>query len=244
MPIIDAHQHIGSCQSFLIDTSRAQLMDAVKRAGVDKFLLMPFPGNPDPFKENEGIAALRDETKGKVFGITAVNPIVHGIEKTLEEIDRTVKSFDFRAVKIHTIGWSLFPFSPLAEQMIKKAEDLGVPVMVHTGQSLFAKPSHVDAVAKKFPNVTFILAHMGWVTDAAEAITVGVNNKNVVVETSWSTTYDIDYAIKTLGADRVMIGSDLPSNMSVEIEKIKNLELSATIREKVLGGNAARVFKI
>ena len=35
--------------------------------------------------------------------------------------------------------------------MIEKARELNVPVMVHTGGSLFASPVHVEGVAAKYP---------------------------------------------------------------------------------------------
>ena len=47
-----------------------------------------------------------------------------------------------------------------------------------------------------------------------------------------------------LGADRVMMGSDLPSNTSTELEKVRSLGLTATQERKVLGETASRVFKI
>lgn len=244
MSIVDAHQHLGPCDHFLLSNKKEEVVHANKKAKVDKYLVMPFPGNPDPFKEHDNISKLADESGGKVYGITAINPIKYGQRKALQEIERTVNSLSFRCIKIHTIAWGLFPFNPLAVKMIEKAQELKVPVMVHTGGSLFASPIHVDAVASKFPDVNFILAHMGWIHHAAEAINVASRNPNVYVETSWSAGYDIKGAIDTIGVDRVMMGSDLPSNTSVEVEKIKSLGLTASQERKVLGENAKRVFRL
>jgi len=242
--IIDAHQHLGVCDHFLLTNKKEQVLHANKKAKIDKCLMMPFPGSPDPFKEHDNISKMGDRAGGKVFGITAINPIKYGDRRALEEIERTVKSLSFRCVKIHTIAWGLFPFSPLAMKMIEKAQELNVPVMVHTGGSLFANPVHVDAVASKFPDVKFVLAHMGWIHQAPEAIDVARRNQNVYLETSWSAGYDIRGAIDAIGEDRVMMGSDLPDNTTSEIEKIRSLGLTGSQERKVLAENAARVFRI
>src|SRR5206468_12163625 len=52
--------------------------------------------------------------------------------------------------------------------LYEKAQELGVPVMVHTGTSIFPEarnkygdPMALDDVAVDFPNLTLILAHGG-----------------------------------------------------------------------------------
>jgi len=242
--IVDAHHHLGTCDHFLTDSKKSDVMKAMSNAKVDKFLLMPFPGSPDPIAEHNRIGKLADETSGRACGITAINPIKYGVKSALQEIDRTVKSMSFKCVKIHTIAWGLFPFNPIAEKIIERAQELKVPVMVHTGGSLFSSPIHVEGVARKYPDVTFVLAHMGWIMHAAEAINVAKNNSNVYVETSWSTGYDIKGAVETLGADRVMMGSDLPTNIATEVTKIRSLGLTKLEERKVLGETAQRVFRL
>ena len=55
---------------------------------------------------------------------------------------------------------------------------------------------------------------------------------------------DIRWMIDTIGADRVMLGADLPSNVPVEYAKYKALDLAPEVYEKVLGGTAIDVFKL
>ena len=50
--------------------------------------------------------------------------------------------------------------------------------------------------------------------------------------------------IENIGADRVMLGADLPSNVPVEYAKYKALELAPEVYDKVLGGTAIDVFKL
>jgi predicted TIM-barrel fold metal-dependent hydrolase len=53
---------------------------------------------------------------------------------------------------------------------------------------------------------------------------------------------DIRWMISTIGPDRVMMGSDLPSNVPVEVAKYKALELDPKVYARVMGGNAVEVF--
>ncbi len=50
--------------------------------------------------------------------------------------------------------------------------------------------------------------------------------------------------ISTIGADRVMMGADLPSNVPVEIAKFKALDLEPDVYAQVMGKTAIDVFKL
>lgn len=56
----------------------------------------------------------------------------------------------------------------------------------------------------------------------------------------------IDNLVKTVGVDRVMMGSDYPFDMGDPdpVGLVNNAKLSETDRQKVLFGNASRLFKI
>ena len=53
---------------------------------------------------------------------------------------------------------------------------------------------------------------------------------------------DIAWAVKTLGAQRVMLGTDHPTNVAVEITKIREMGVSQSDVDMVLGGTAIQVF--
>ena len=132
-----------------------------------------------------------------------------------------------------------------AETVFVTARDLGVPVMVHTGTGIpFADPASVLQRAKQFPDVKVILAHGGHGLLGGPAVAVAAACENVYIETSWSTAYDVLTAVYTVGADRVMFGSDLPMNVKTELTKIRSLDLRESDLRQVLGGTASRVFSI
>ena len=68
---------------------------------------------------------------------------------------------------------------------------------------------------------------------------------NLYLETSWCLGEDIRWMINTIGADRVMMGADLPSNVPVEFAKYRALEYEdQTIYDKVFGQTAVDVFNL
>ena len=50
--------------------------------------------------------------------------------------------------------------------------------------------------------------------------------------------------INTIGAERVMMGADLPSNVPVEIAKYRALDLDSKTYDQVMGVTAISVFKL
>jgi aminocarboxymuconate-semialdehyde decarboxylase len=56
----------------------------------------------------------------------------------------------------------------------------------------------------------------------------------------------LEYLVKVVGADRVVIGTDYPMAMGdfEPVNKVKDLELSDAERDLILSGNAARALKL
>ena len=85
-----------------------------------------------------------------------------------------------------------------------------MPVVVHTGNSYNDSPERVLNMAKKYPKLKFILAHMGLGTDNSLAIDLMAEANNLYADTAWvpvSTTVEV---IKRYGSKRVMFGTDSP----------------------------------
>jgi aminocarboxymuconate-semialdehyde decarboxylase len=56
----------------------------------------------------------------------------------------------------------------------------------------------------------------------------------------------LQYLIKVVGADRVVIGTDYPMAMGdfESVSKVRQLDLADADRDKILGGNAARALNL
>lgn len=243
-PIVDSHVHIGRCRVFGRDLGEQDVLGSMDRFDIELSVVQPYPGAPDAAAVHDQIASLRETSGGRVVGLASLNP--HRDEaEYFGEIERCVRRLDFVGVKLHTIGHAVDPGSADATTVFTTARELEIPVMVHTGPGLpFADPTLLLSPARRFPEVTIVLAHAGHGIVTGNAVAVAEVSDNFVLETSWCRPGDIGMMVDRLGSDRVMFGTDSPNNVSTEFAKYASLELSEAERSAVMGGTARRVFKI
>jgi predicted TIM-barrel fold metal-dependent hydrolase len=107
--------------------------------------------------------------------VANVNPAVHA--DPAAEATRQL-SLGAVAVKLHPVHGAFRPADPALGAVYELCAERGVPVITHTGGSIFpgSEPSAGDPglmreVVARFPGVTFVLAHGGrgqWYNEAAE----------------------------------------------------------------------------
>src|SRR4029078_954005 len=71
---------------------------------------------------------------------------------------------------------------------VKKCAELGIPVMMHTGDGPYSIPTQFYPLIKDFREVDFIIAHFGVQTGGVysfEAFWMVMDNPNVYVESGW-----------------------------------------------------------
>lgn len=247
MKILDSHSHIGSCRVFDLNVSEEDLIRNMDAKGVDAAVVQPFPGAypQPPVDIHNRIAKLVEEYPGRIFGIASVNPHVVSKGAWREEVERCIRELGFVGVKLHTIGHALLPNSKDGIMIFDAGNELGVPVMVHTGLGIPpALPGMVIPAARKYPNLPIILSHCGFHIATGEAVFIASNFKNLYVECSWLFGGDILWAINELGQEKVMFGSDLPTNIQTSLVTIKEAGATTEQLEWYLGKASAKLFKI
>ena len=76
-----------------------------------------------------------------------------------------------------------------------------------------------------------------------DAILVAKWFENIILETSFRDPRDIARAVRKVGADRVIYGSDMPFGIpEVEMLKVKVCDISEEEKKMVLGRNVARIL--
>lgn len=226
---------------FDAEVEAATLLAALDRAGADLALVMPFPGAPDACAAHDLIAGLGD----RVRGIVNLNPHV-GSEAYAAEAKRCVHRLGFVALKLHTVGHAVDPLSRAGQRVFSLAAELGVPVMVHTGGvgEPFSSPSHCLPAARSHPNLPIILAHAGMGKATREAGIVAQECENVFLETSWCSVLDTAWLCDHVGPGRIMLGSDAPENLPLELAKYQALDLAPAALQRCLAGTASEVFGV
>ena len=133
-----------------------------------------------------------------------------------------------------------------------RAEELGLPVMFHTGTSRFAgtrlrlaQPMLLDDVAVDFPRLPILMAHAGrgvWYEEAALLATL---HENVYLEISGLPARNLERYFPRLErvAEKMVFGSDFPGLPSVaeNIAIIRGL-FSSEVARKVLWDNGTRLL--
>jgi uncharacterized protein len=141
-------------------------------------------------------------------------------------------------------------------------EELGVPVVFHTGQTGIgaglpggrgiklrrSDPMLIDDVAADFPDLTVIMAHPS-VPWQDEAISIATHKANVYIDLSgWSPKYfpaQLVRAMNSLLPGKVLFGTDYPLLTPERwLRDFDQLELKPGVREKVLKDNAIAMLKL
>ena len=119
----------------------------------------------------------------------------------------------------------------------------GMPVLVYSGDELYATPWQLFVAATEYPSVTFIMAHSGFMMLTNDAVMVAERCPNVLLEHSSGISLGVTQSVAALGADRVVLGSDTPyMDFEVEIYKIRANITAESDQKKILGQNAVRLL--
>jgi hypothetical protein len=145
---------------------------------------------------------------------------------------------------------------PGLADVYRVAQDAGVPVTIHTGTSVFpgarsrfGDPMDVDDVAIDFPKLTILLAHGGrplWMDAAFFLIR---RHPNVHLEVSGIPPSKLLEYFPRLEeiAHKTVWGTDWPSpgvkSMRANVDAFLGLPLSDAAKERILHGNAAKIWR-
>lgn len=243
---IDPHLHLGTCSIFGQSTNEEQLLAAMEKNGIDKIIVQNYPGDPSGYAvAHDRIARFIDQYPGKIYGMISVNPHIPEADFHAE-VKRCMENLHgFVGIKLHTMGHTISPNNKDADKVFRLANDYGIPIMIHTGTGApYALPSLSVVRAMEFPNLKIVLAHAGYCVYAEEALSVARIVPNLFLETSWTQPHVILGMIRTLGAGRVMMASDLPINLPTEITKATSIGLTDDEQNEYMGGTADKIFKL
>lgn len=241
--IIDAHCHIGTSMISGVEISEEKLLATMDANGVDRAMVMPQPHQGlEVCSLHDRIARFVEEQPERIRGMVSISPRVEDGEYR-QEAARCVNELGFRALKLDPSVHALPPNHPRAEILFECARELGVPVIIHTGMGVpWALPALAIPPAQRYSDVTIVLAHAGFAVFTSEALVAAELCPNIVLEPSWCASFQVAAMVKKIGAERVMFGSDHPSNVASELAKLKAIELTDDELVRVLGGTAQSVF--
>lgn len=236
-----------------------EMMFYVERMGIERSISLDIGGTlRDPITPQAHDAELRrilEEEKSTISGITPIDPGFP--EESCAKMREWIQNGPCIGIKY--VGGNKLGITcdhPNNDQIIRLAAELNAVIYIHSwfivggspkypggsNQPGESSPRHVAALARRFPNVAMICGHAGG--DWELGVRTIRPYENVFLEFSGSDPHSgsVDYAVKELGADRIVWGGHGPGRCySTELSKVLDASISLSDRMKILGGNYRRM---
>lgn len=172
-----------------------------------------------------------------------------------DELRRKVEDEGFRGLKLYPTYQHYYLNEPRMYPLYQAAQDLSIPVLIHTGSSVFkgsrlkyGDPQHLDDVAVDFPRLNLVMAHSGRGFWYDQAFFLSRLHANVYMEISGLPPAKLMTFFPELArnTDKVIFGSDWPgvTRIRSNMDAVSALPLPADGIENILGGNAARLLRL
>lgn len=219
--IIDAHIHIGVFGKY--NMKPEYIVDSMNRYGIDYSLLSPITGVEfgqehaplpddwayDQISANEEAIAFARENDGKIGIMVWCRPFKEGFNDAFAAmVERGGKYV--KGLKFHPYHSMLPINTPQTEPYLAFAAERNLPVLVHTSDDEYSQPRFLYETAKAHPEITFIMAHIGLLTDNNEAIELIGSLPNLYGDTAWVKPASGLKLMQKYGAHKLLFGTDNP----------------------------------
>lgn len=258
--IIDVHAHVfpkaiqtkavaavGDYYSLPMrgEGSIRDLLSQGKQINVIKYVIHSIATNPNQVKTINNFVADLQQENGCFIGFGTVHPKMPEAQK---EVDR-IAALGLHGVKLHP-EFQDFYIDDTAMLPIYECIQGKLPMLIHMGDEnvTSSSPKRLAKILKMFPSLTIIAPHLGGYTmwNEVKEYLVG---QNVYFDTSsalpFMTKQEAVDIIRSHGTDKVMFGTDYPMWLhKEELDRFLALGLTDEENERILYGNAARLFGV
>jgi predicted TIM-barrel fold metal-dependent hydrolase len=239
-PVIDCHCHAGKgdimTAPWNTDAPIEPYLRRAYAAGITKTVVFSL-FHSNYARANEELARIISRYPGRLIGFAFVHA-ARDAGRIFGMVERAVKRWGFRGIKVH--GHEAMA----TREVCETARAFGLPLLFDVAGQAYV----IDMLAPQFPEVNFIIPHLGSFADDwrvhQQVVDQVVRFPNVYADTSGVRRFDyIVQAVKRAGAHKLLFGSDGPwLHPGVELHKIRLLGLPTQQETLVLGGNAMRLL--
>jgi predicted TIM-barrel fold metal-dependent hydrolase len=232
--VIDAHCHAGKGDGLTgpwdTDASLGRYARRAAAAGIVQTVLYP-AFNSDYARANRILARIVSAGAPRYLGFAGVHP--EADRGRVARLVRDAVAMGLRGIKTHRHD------ARLSREVCEAARAWRLPVVY----DVMGEVSSVELFAAEYPDVTFIIPHLGSFADEWRAqrafIDILARHPNVRTDTSGVRRFDLlAEALCRAGPAKVIFGSDGPwLHPGVELAKVLALGLPASALRLVLGGN-------
>ena len=249
--IWDNHCHMGRGPGQTPAARAAFLLSVADRVGIEKLCvhLGMTLGVQDPppeqlTRDNDAVMKAIEAGKGRILGYVYLNP--NHLEFSLKELDRCVRDGPMVGVKLHV---SLRCDAPQLDPILRRATELKAVVYQHTwlktagndaGES---SPADVVELSSRHPEAALICGHSGGNWELGIRTLRKHRRIPMAVEGYDPTAGAVEMAVRELGAERVIYGSDVTGrSFASQLAKVVGADIPDDAKRLILGGNLRRLL--
>ena len=200
---------------------------------------------------------------GSLIPLVSFHP---GMQGRLWGFLECYRSEGAKGVKLHPMAQNFDPLNGRLDEVYGYCGDNGLPVVFHCGRVANARLNEysdlniLEKVIGRYPETIFVLTHMAD-GNAEDVVRTAKSYPNIFFDTSivitgypplirtnepsWLVDKEVVDVINTIGAERVVFGSDYPwGSPKHDIDRILGMELTDSQKRLILSENSMRLFKL
>jgi predicted TIM-barrel fold metal-dependent hydrolase len=243
--IWDLHCHLSGFEGRTPDEKMAEMIRFADRMGIDRlctYMGYPHLNDPTPEKlraQNDMVLQAISHWHHRAFGFVYLNP--NHLQFSLDELNRCVRDGPMVGVKLWVARRAN---TPELDPIVERAAALRAVIFQHTwfktggnppGEST---PMDVAELARRHPSVPIICGHTGGNWEIGIRTIRGVRNLYADVAGSDPTAGFVEMAVRELGPNRVIYGSDVGGrSFASQLAKVMGADIPAAARDLILAAN-------
>ncbi|MEW5974931.1 MAG: amidohydrolase family protein [Acidobacteriota bacterium] len=248
--IWDVHCHLSSAEGATPEERMAYLIRFMDRMRIDRAMLSlgyPLLEDPPPDQlreENDQVLRAIRQWPDRTLGFVYLNP--NHLAFSLQEFDRCVRDGPMVGVKL----WDAKRCSaPELDPIVERAAAMKAVILQHTWFNLGGNgpgestPYDIVELARRHPQAAFIDAHTGGDWELGIRAIRSARNVATCVAGFDPTSGAVEMAVRELGAERVIFGSDAAGrSMASQMAKVLGAEIPQSAKRLILGENLRRML--
>jgi len=192
------------------------------------------------YAPNDDVARFVAACGGKAIGFLSVDP---ADDDWLDDFERSRTDLGLAGIKLAPMYAGFDPTDHKLDELYRRAERLGMPVLFHFGTTFcaaapldYARPGLADEIARRFPELRIVIAHLGHPWEG-EALVTARKHPHVYCDISalhyrpWQFYNSIVLAQEYRVTHKLLFGSDYPfttPGASIEAMRAMNEPLEGT----------------
>lgn len=239
--IIDSHCHAGKGDGLTgpwdTDAPLKNYLRWAEESGITKTVFFA-AFNSNYAKANLEVARIVNTNPERFYGYAFVNA-ARDAGNIFQLVKTAVQQYRFCGIKVHRYD------ARITREICQTARHFKLPVLY----DVFGEVSSVDLIAKEYPDVNFIIPHLGsfaddWKVQIA-CISPLERYKNIYTDVSGVRRFDVlEEALQRAGPTKILYGSDGPwIHPGVELAKVYAFHLPKEEEDKILFKNFLRLTK-